>query len=143
MGAVDSVRRQRDCDWNLTIIDDASPESAEQDVLALKDPRITYTRHNQNRGMVQNWNECLAAAPSEICTLLHCDDELEPDYGRRMLNAARKNPDAEAFYCHAHVINDDGESCFSFPDWIKHHVTPSKSDTVMLEGEDVIQELGA
>ena len=64
--AIESVQRQTLVDWELIVVDDHSPEPAEQLVLALHDPRVSYVRNEQNLGLSGNWNRCLTLATTPL-----------------------------------------------------------------------------
>jgi glycosyltransferase involved in cell wall biosynthesis len=79
--ALASLMRQTDSDWRAVVIDDASPEAGAAAVVAeLGDARISFERNSVNLGLAGNFNRCLAAPGTEIVTILHADDLLEPHY---------------------------------------------------------------
>ena len=76
--AIDSVLAQDYENFELLIIDDASPDNTQQVVepyLAL-DARIRFEVNSTNRGMVPNWNYCLEQARGEYVKFLFADDFL-------------------------------------------------------------------
>lgn len=137
--AVASVLRQTSDAWRLIIRND-NPNVDLGDEFT--HPRITCLWAADGRGMVANWNACLDLADTELVTLLHGDDELEPTYVETMLTLAQENPDAAAFFCNAVVIDEQGEPFFSFPDWYKRLLTPdAKNGLVRLQGEPGVRTL--
>src|SRR4051812_25955715 len=70
--AIESVRRQSASQWQLLVVDDASPESgAEQLVQSYHDSRMCCHRNERNHGLAGNWNRCLDLAATDLVTLLH------------------------------------------------------------------------
>jgi glycosyltransferase involved in cell wall biosynthesis len=139
--AIDSVLAQDDPRWRLVICDDRGPEDGEELVSSYCDPRLRYIRNPQNLGMVGNWNRCLDAAETDLVTILHADDELLPNYCRRMLEAAERHPDAVGIYCRAQMIGPDGKRVLSPPDLIKRFIEPGGSGDRILSGEPAVRAL--
>ncbi len=140
--AIESVLAQSDSSWRALVCDDGSVEGTEELVRSYGDSRIAYFKNPRNLGMAGNWNRCLELAESDLITLLHEDDELEPSYCATLRSAAARHPNAVAFYCGAHVIGDDGRPTFSFPDFIKYNfINPSPSKEIVLDGEEGVRAL--
>lgn len=140
--AVTSVRSQSISDWELLVIDDCGPETEAQAWLTgLLDNRIHYIRNDKNLGLAGNWNRCLKLANSELVTLLHADDKLEPSYAEKMLESASRFPEVTAFFCRTRIINEKGEASFSFPDFIKGFIMPSRDQPLTLQGEPALAQL--
>lgn len=139
--AVLSVLAQADSRWSLIISDDASKEDPREWIEGLRDSRIQIVRNPSRLGMVGNWNRCLELAQMDLVTILHSDDELLPDYTARMLQAAEAFPQAVALFCRAVVIDGSGKRVFSFPDFYKTLLMPSRKMTVALEGEEGVRRL--
>src|SRR4051794_31476598 len=81
--ALQSLVAQTDQAWSAIVVDDASPESgADALVAAVGDERITYVRNDHNLGIAANFNRCLelGRAVAGIVTIFHADDELAPGY---------------------------------------------------------------
>lgn len=140
--AVESVRGQTSSDWELIISADGGLVSqAEEYVRSLADSRIRYVSTDHPVGMVGNWNRCLELAKGEFVTLLHDDDELEPDYAARMQQVAREFPQAAAFFCRTKIIDERGNERFSFPDYYKSFLRPAGNKSVVLSGESAAAAL--
>jgi glycosyltransferase involved in cell wall biosynthesis len=78
---VKSVTSQRDVDVRVLIIDDCSSDDTPTvgAELALADHRVTFRRHEQNRGHIATYNEGLLEwARGDYCLLLSADDMLAP-----------------------------------------------------------------
>jgi glycosyltransferase involved in cell wall biosynthesis len=123
--ALTSVLAQDCDDWEAIVVDDAGPESDARDVVArVGGDRIRYLRNPENLGLAGNWNRCLEVAETELVTIFHADDELRPDYARRVLDVHRGAPDAVAVFTGASVIGPTGKAVFSFPDEVKRFTRP-------------------
>ena len=123
--ALASVVAQDSDDWEAVVVDDAIVESDARDVVTrIGGGRIRYLRNPANLGLAGNWNRCLDVAETELVTIFHADDELRPDYVRRVLDVHRAAPDAIAVFTGASVIGPTGKQTFSFPDEVKRFTRP-------------------
>jgi succinoglycan biosynthesis protein ExoO len=78
--AIESVQAQTLTDWEMIIVDDASPdETAEVVKRYLDDPRIKLIRSERNRGECGARNLALEAAQGEWIAPLDADDWLAPE----------------------------------------------------------------
>src|SRR5262249_22542729 len=69
---VDSVLAQRDVDVHALIIDDCSSDDTPALCRELAaDPRVTFIRHERNRGHIASVNERLGAGDGEDIVKLH------------------------------------------------------------------------
>ena len=95
--AIASVLAQTNDAWTAYVCDNASPEPGiEELVKTAGGGRIGYVRNAENVGMAGNFNRCIDLAKTDLVTLLHSDDELEPTYTETMLAAADRHPAAVA-----------------------------------------------
>lgn len=75
-----SVRGQWYPDWELILVDDASPDADTQAALAgIDDPRVRVLRLPANQGIAGATNAGLAVAEGDFVVFLDHDDELTPD----------------------------------------------------------------
>ncbi len=139
--AVHSVLAQSESEWKLVISDDGTETGIREFVDGLADPRIRYVHNATRLGMVGNWNRCLELAETDLVTLLHGDDALLPNYARRMREAAHQYPEAAAVFCRARVMDGEGRPVFSFPDFYKGFLMPSRRETILLTGEEGLRAL--
>lgn len=73
--ALDSLLAQRLCDWELVVVDDASPDHTPQAVATyLADPRVHYMRLPRNRGLGAALNVGLSQARAQYVAYLPSDD---------------------------------------------------------------------
>ena len=94
--AVESVLRQSEGHWTLSIQDDASgADVAAMITPFLSDPRITFARNASRRGIGGNWNACLERARmsgAPFVQFLFQDDHWEPAYLARCLSVFGRHP---------------------------------------------------
>lgn len=134
--AIASVRAQRRRDWRAIVCDDGSSDQGVAELVrSLGDDRISYHRNDGNQGIARSWNLCLERAETELVSLLHADDLLQPGYVDLMLDLAGRNPDAVALCCRADIIGPGGARSFSLADSVKRWYEPSGDDPLVLRGE--------
>jgi len=89
--AIESVQAQTLTDWEMIIVDDASPdETAEVVKRYLNDPRIKLIRNAQNRGVSYSRNRAIDAAQGEWITVLDADDWFAPERLELLLHFAQE-----------------------------------------------------
>lgn len=92
--AIDSVLAQDFDDFELIIADDASSDNTVEvcEAYARLDSRIRFFRHEENLGMVENWNWCLRQAKGTYIKYLLADDKfLKPYALRRLVEAIEQH----------------------------------------------------
>jgi glycosyltransferase involved in cell wall biosynthesis len=77
--AIESVLAQTFADFELVVVDDASPDDTAQWVARYDDPRIRFLRNERNAGVQANWNRCLELARGRYFKLLPQDDLIAPE----------------------------------------------------------------
>ncbi len=117
-----SVRRQSFADWELCLVDDASPSSHVGEILAAasaRDSRIRVERREVNGGIVAASNDALRMARGEFLALLDHDDELHADALAHVAEAIERQPEADYVYTDEDKIDLRGRhsSPFFKPDW--------------------------
>lgn len=108
---LDSILAQTYNDFELIIVDDASPENLYEIISQYKDERIFYYRNERNIGgedLVKNWNHCIEYANGELLLLASDDDIYSPDYLEEMVSLSQKYPDIDVFHCRVAVIDEVG-----------------------------------
>lgn len=70
-----SVLAQTWSDFEIVVVDDASPDDTGTRVAELADPRVRYIRNERNLGPAETWNRALGLAQGKYIKLL-CDDDL-------------------------------------------------------------------
>jgi O-antigen biosynthesis protein len=119
---VRSVERQSYGDWELCLVDDASPSPHVAPMLAeaaARDPRIQVMTRVENGGIVAASNDALALATGEFVALLDHDDALHPDALALVSEAIDGAPEADYVYTDEDKIDEAGhhQGPFFKPDW--------------------------
>jgi GT2 family glycosyltransferase len=117
-----SVERQSYGDWELCLVDDASPSAHVAPMLAEaagRDPRIRVATRAANGGIVAASNDALALASGEFVALLDHDDALHPDALALVAVAIDSAPDVDYVYTDEDKIDEAGhhQGPFFKPDW--------------------------
>jgi glycosyltransferase involved in cell wall biosynthesis len=76
---IESALAQAFADFELLIVDDASPDETGQVVARYRDARLRYVRSERSAGVEENWNRCLRLARGRYFKLLPHDDLIAPD----------------------------------------------------------------
>ncbi|MFT3864555.1 MAG: glycosyltransferase [Solirubrobacterales bacterium] len=117
-----SVRRQSFEDWELCLVDDASPSPYVGEMLAAAaaaDPRIKVTTRAANGGIVPASNDALAIAGGEFVAFLDHDDALHPDALALVAEAIGDDPTVDFVYTDEDKIDEGSHHMGPFfkPDW--------------------------
>jgi glycosyltransferase involved in cell wall biosynthesis len=117
-----SVLAQTEDDWKLSIYDDHYPSlDAATFIESLRDPRISYHRHEQNIGITPNFNYALDRVAANFFVMVGCDDVFLPNY----LEVALKEIDAADFYQPGvEIINGNGDVYAPLTDRVKDILRP-------------------
>ncbi len=87
--AVESVLAQSLTDFELVVIDDASPDDTVALMAGYSDCRVRFLRNSTRLGAAGNWNRCLLEATGTYLKLLPQDDVLAPDCLERQVAVFR------------------------------------------------------
>ena len=114
--AIESVLAQEFRDYELLIVDDASPADPTDLVLGFRDSRIRFSRNLQNLGLVENWNHCLEMARGDYAIIFHDDDVMLPALLRREVEVMETNPQVVLVHTAAQAIDAGGNDvCVTRP----------------------------
>lgn len=111
--ALDSILAQTYKDFELIIVNDASPDDLDSIVKSYDDPRIRYYVNEQNIGgkdLVAQWNHCLEYAEGEYVILASDDDIYFPQYLEKMDALVQKYPDVNVFRPRVQYIDAKGQA---------------------------------
>ncbi|HEY6975634.1 MAG TPA: glycosyltransferase family 2 protein, partial [Chitinophagaceae bacterium] len=121
--AIACVLAQSFTEWELIIIDDASPGKKSTAVHSyLQDPRIRYFKHSVNRGLGASLNAGIERASAPYIAYLPCDDVVYKDHIATLYDA---------------LINDK-TAVLAFTS-IKHHYTKIAEGVVNNEWLQLVQ----
>lgn len=140
---VESVMKQDNPDWLLTVVDDAYPDSAVRERLeVIGDPRITYVRKDVNEGITKNFRTCALLATQELVVIPGSDDLLLPNFVDVVLAAGRRFPEADIIQPGVQVIDEDDRVVSTLVDTVKRRlVMPRTREAVTLGGEQLAASL--
>lgn len=98
--AIDSILAQTYTNFELIIVNDASPEDIDSIINLYDDSRISYYINEKNIGgedLVAQWNHCIKYAKSDYIILASDDDVYSPLYLEKMNNLVEKFPEVDVF----------------------------------------------
>lgn len=112
--AIDSCLAQTYKEFELIIVDDASPEDLKSVVAKFQDGRIKYYRNEKNCGalnVVDNWNICLSYAVGDYVICMGDDDRLLPTCLEEYSKLIDKYPNLNIYHALTEIIDDKGNVC--------------------------------
>lgn len=98
--SIESILKQTHKDFELIIVDDASPDNLCEIVSEYKDSRIRFYRNEHNIGgadLVAQWNHCLEYARGEWVILATDDDVYEPEFLSTADDVLSRHPQVDIF----------------------------------------------
>lgn len=107
---IDSVLAQTYQNYEIVIVNDASPYDLDRIVTKYNDPRIRYFKNEKNCGakdVVDNWNICLSHATGEYLICMGDDDKLTPRCLQDFSDLIEKYPELDLFHARSEIIDDD------------------------------------
>lgn len=110
--AIESVLRQSYTDWELIIVDDASPDnSAEviQQYQARYPEKIRFIPSEQNRGPGRTFNHCMELAQGRYIAFLGSDDRMLPARLEKQVAFMDAHPDVGALCTDVVPIDSEGK----------------------------------
>lgn len=108
--ALDSVLAQTYKNFEVVIVNDASPYNLDSIVNQYNDVRIHYYKNEKNCGaknVVDNWNICLSYARGTYIICMGDDDKLHPDCLQYYLDLIKKYPNLDIYHIRTEIINDE------------------------------------
>ena len=109
--SIESILNQTYREFELIIVNDASPEDLSSIVDNYQDERIQYYVNETNLGgtdLVAQWNHCITFAKGEYLILASDDDVYHPDYLEKMNALVDKYPKVSVFRSRVQHMNADG-----------------------------------
>ena len=107
-----SVLRQSYQDFEVIIVNDASPDPLEDVVSKFDDPRIVYKKNEVGFGgynVCGNWTECLKLARGKYFMCIGDDDKLLPDCLEKYVELIKQYPDFKIYHAGTQFINEKSE----------------------------------
>jgi glycosyltransferase involved in cell wall biosynthesis len=96
--AIQSVLDQTFADFEIIVVNDASPDHTEVVVKQFDDPRLRYICHEENRGLPAARNTGMRASSGEIIALLDADDLFHPQKLQTHVTYLAQNSDIGVTY---------------------------------------------
>lgn len=110
--AIESCLAQTYSDFELIIVDDASPENITGIVHNYEDRRIKYYRNEHNSGainVVENWNRCLAYTTGEYVICMGDDDKLLPNCLEEYAKLMERHPGLGVYHAWTEIIDENSK----------------------------------
>ena len=123
--AINSVLNQDYNNFELIIVNDASPENLKEIVKGFQDNRIRYNENTQNIGgknLIKNWNYCVSMAENDYIILATDDDMFETDYLSNAVQLIDKYPEVNLIRSGVKKI-DEHENIIDFEFPLKELMT--------------------
>lgn len=117
---IQSILNQDFKDFELIIVNDASPENLDNIIEEFTDKRIQYFKNDKNFGVenvVDNWNKCLSLAKGDYFILMGDDDEMMVNYLSSFNELIIKFPDLDVYHCRSYIIDEDSKIKDLTPSW--------------------------
>ena len=128
--AIDSILAQTYTNFELIIVNDASPEGLDEIIKSYNDNRISYYINEKNLGgknLVKQWNHSISYAKGDYIILASDDDIYHSEYLATMDALVNKYPNTNVFRPRIQIIDGEGNSVrtesfmrehMSFPEFI-------------------------
>lgn len=110
--AINSVLNQSYNNFELIIINDASPENLIEIISSFHSSKIKYYENKQNIGgkdLVKNWNDCIQYATGEYLILASDDDVYYSDFLQSVSILVKEYPDVDLLRSRVCRINNEGD----------------------------------
>ena len=110
--ALESCLSQTYDDYEVVVVDDASPENLQKTVDCLNDSRIHYYRNEKNCGaidVVDNWNICLEHCSGEYVICMGDDDKLTPNCLSDYAKLIEKYPQLAVYHAWTEIIDENSK----------------------------------
>ena len=120
---IDSILNQSFKDFEVIIVNDASPEDLNSIVNSYDNSKIKYYENAQNCGslnVVDNWNKCLEYSQGDYIMCIGDDDFLMPDCLLRYSKAIACNQCADVFHCRSYIVDENSKAYSLTPSWPDH-----------------------
>lgn len=109
---IDSVLAQAYQNFEIVIVNDASPYDLDSIVSQYDDPRIHYFKNEKNCGaknVVDNWNICLSYVTGEFVMCIGDDDKLTPRCLQDFADLIEKYSNLDIYHARSEIIDDDSD----------------------------------
>ena len=107
---IESILAQTYTDFELIIVNDASPEDLTSIIHTFNDPRIHYYINEKNCGainVVDNWNKCLSYATGDYVICMGDDDKLLPICLEEYKKLIEHHPNLGVYHAWTQIIDEN------------------------------------
>ena len=105
---IESVLAQTYPDWELVIVDNASPDRSGEIARSYDDPRIVVHTNPETISLADNWNLAVTLSRGRLVKLLPADDEIRPECLELQLKAMDAHPGTSLVVCRRDLIDATG-----------------------------------
>ena len=106
--SIRSVQAQSWPDWEIVLVNDGSTDDTAAVAAQFSDSRIRYI-YQDNQGLSAARNTGIRAAQGRYLAFLDSDDEWEPDFLEKCVQALESNPSLAGVYTRNIFIDQDGQ----------------------------------
>ena len=109
---INSVLAQTYANFEIIIVNDASPQNLDEIVALYHDERIRYFKNEKNCGalhVVDNWNKCLSYAKGDYVICMGDDDKLLPNCLEEYVKLIKKYPGLNIYHALTEVIDEHSQ----------------------------------
>lgn len=121
---IDSVLAQSFANFELILVNDASPHNLDNIVCSYDDPRIRYYKRKENMGsmrLAENWNDCLKYAKGDYVICMGDDDRMLPSCLQDYVSLIAKYPNLNVYHMRSSFIDEKGRVTdiqLGVPEWM-------------------------
>ena len=106
---LDSIRAQRDVDFEIIVVDDGSTDGTAQ---ILDEANDIHVIHQENQGLTRSLITGCRAARAPVIARHDCGDRSRPDRLRRQLDLLRSASDIVLVSCSTQYVGPEGEPLY-------------------------------
>ena len=109
---IDSVLAQTYADFELIVVNDASPEDLDSVLNTYHDSRIHYYKNKRNCGalnVVDNWNICLNYVTGDYIICMGDDDKLKPNCLEEYYKLIKLFPHLNVYHARTEIIDENSK----------------------------------
>ena len=153
--AIDSILNQTYTEFELIIVNDASPDDIDSIIRSYQDSRIKYYVNEHNIGgkdLVAQWNRSISYAKGEYLILASDDDVYFPEYLEKMDALVMKYPNVKVFRPRVQVVDGQdailrvygslSEKVTPLEYWYHWNTVGSSIGHIVFERESLIEKGG-
>lgn len=129
---LESLARQNDKNFNITVIDNASTDKTPAIALkfAERHGNFRYIRFENGVSLADNFNRCIETADAKYFAIVHADDRVKPDYVKRFKKSISEFPTAWLIFCQGDLIDDTGKFITSTKHKVRKFIYNKRGPTI-------------